>query len=131
MKRVSHSLLMYGFFALILFGFFACGTAGPELELTAHMDKIVSILKENRADAAQAAASLKQYIADNLADIKNLAKTLATKSSTQADESGVDIDMIFKHTQIIENIIQLEQEEPVLMNDSRIEQALKPLYEVF
>ncbi|MBN1797157.1 MAG: hypothetical protein JW822_01180 [Spirochaetales bacterium] len=131
MNRGSYSLLMCGFCTLILFGIFTCGAPAPELELTSHMDNIVSIIKEYRSDAASAASALEQYINNNLAEIKNLVKTLETRTSSQKDESELNVDMIFKHTRIIEGIMQLEEEEPALMNDARIEQALKPLFEVF
>jgi hypothetical protein len=131
MKSVSHSLFRCCMCVLILFVFIACGTPEPESQLTAHMDNIVSLVMENRTDAGQAAIALKQYVDDNINDIERLLDTLETQNSSQDDETKLNVDMIFRHTQIMDRIIQLEQEEPALMNDARIEQALKPLFDIF
>jgi hypothetical protein len=39
--------------------------------------------------------------------------------------------MIFEHTRLIDSLDQLEKNDPGLMNDPQVAEALKPLFEVF
>jgi uncharacterized membrane protein len=129
MKRGLNSVLLI-ISALTVVVIFGCPEANPQTELTAHMERIVSILKEYQDDANKASSSLKDYINNNLASIKNIIAKIEEKSVAAEDKGKPDIKLIFRHTRIIKDLEALEQEKPLLMNDEKVKEALRPLFEV-
>ena len=128
MKRGLNPFLLI-ICALAVIIIFCCGAANPQTELTTHMEKIVSILKEHGDDTNQAASSLKEYVDNNLDTIKNIMTKIEENNASKPDKDKLDINLIFRHTEIIKNLKKLEQEKPALMNDQKVKEALKPLFE--
>ncbi|MEJ2663783.1 MAG: hypothetical protein P8107_07040 [Spirochaetia bacterium] len=130
MKRFSYSLyiLIVGVFMLSIV---TCGSTDPRVELTSHIQKIVSILKQNHDDADKAATAVKAYVSDNLNEIKSLVGQIREMDSSADAGTKLDVRMVFVQTHLIDSIDKLEKDDPGLMNSSKVEEALKPLFEVF
>jgi Flp pilus assembly protein TadD len=130
MKRFAYSLFIGMFCALVL-TIAACGSQNPRMELTSYIDKIVSILKAHQNNAGQAAAALKDFVRDNLDRIGSLVTEIKKQSGSAEADKELDSAMIFEHTRLIDSLDQLEKNDPGLMNDPQVAEALKPLFEVF
>jgi Flp pilus assembly protein TadD len=130
MKRFAYSLFIGMFCALVL-TIAACGSQNPRMELTSYIDKIVSILKAHQNNAGQAAAALKDFVRDNLDRIGSLVAEIKKQSGSAEADQELDSAMIFEHTRLIDSLDQLEKNDPGLMNDPQVAEALKPLFEVF
>ena len=128
MKRGLHSFLLV-ICTLALSAVFSCAQDSPQMELTTHMEKIISILKENQDDANLASASLKEYVDGNLAAIKNIIIKIEEYNANKKEKDKPVISLIFRHEQIIKELKTLEQEKPNLMKDEKVKEALKPLFE--
>jgi len=72
-------------FALVAFSYIL-GCASPEEKLVKHMEKMASIVEDNKADPDKAADELTKYIADNKDDIKEIAKKLKEKEKGLKDD---------------------------------------------
>jgi chromosome segregation ATPase len=109
-------------------------------KFTGHLDKIASVIEENKADADKAADAVEKYIKDNEAEMKAAgtafaeeAKALMTKAMENPEKAEeIQKEFMEKNKGLMEKLEALEkrmeklqEENPALKDNERIQKAME------
>ncbi len=101
-----------------------CAETPAEDKYLSHWEKIVSLVSTNKNDAAKASAAVKDYLKNNLDEMKSLA---AKFGDTAARKLVDDPGFIRRVIELIDNINTIQKENPGLFNGADLNAALTPL----
>ena len=101
-----------------------CGEPAAEDKFLSHWEKIVSLVSENTADAAQAAETVKQYVEDNLEEMKTLGEQFGKNAEKKISEDPAFIRRVME---VLDKINTLQEKNPELLGNAGLNQALTPL----
>ncbi len=104
-----------------------CAQPPAEDRFLSHWEKIVSLVSENKADAAKAEAAVRQYLKDHLEEMK----ALTTQFGKDAEKKlAVDPVFIRRVMQVIDDLKDLKDTNQALLNNTGLNEALAPLSEM-
>jgi len=116
--------LILGVICGILFaGLFAgCAQQTPEEKFLGHWERIVAILKENKAKPYEAASRLKEYLDANLGGMRELLGQLGNNPDLAKNQAFIE-----REIKVRQAIIELETKEAALLENPEVKAALTPL----
>jgi hypothetical protein len=112
-----------GVLAVMLF-VAGCAQSTPEEKYLSHWEKIVSLIKDNKTDAAKAQTAVKSYLDGNLADMKTLSTQFGKEESKNIAKNSAYIMRVLK---LVDTVNELAKTNKALLDDPQLAQAYAPL----
>lgn len=98
----------------------------PEIALARHLGEMVTLIEQNKEDAAKAAEAVEGYVTAHEAELKKLQQQLEEQRKTMSREELADLasEFLLEMGPIMERAARLMKENPMLGKSERLQKAL-------
>ncbi|MFO0747909.1 MAG: hypothetical protein U1F43_19950 [Myxococcota bacterium] len=107
----------------------ACGGSTPVDKMVGHMEKLASILEDNKANPDKAGDAVAAYMKDNEASLKAAKDEAEKYMDTMKEGDKMDVDAMTKVMEkvapIMERMEKLKKENPELMKNEKVHDAMR------